>query len=366
MSSPEQSFSNSGWSLPPLRPSTPPRAAAPLASVIIPCYNGEKFLGEAIESALRQSHAAVEVIVVDNGSTDRSGQIAQQYPVRYLRLETPNVCEARNAGIRESRGEYLVFLDADDRLMPQGIEAGVRLLEEQPEYAMTVGDHVFITRDGAWRSGSRKKCLQGSSYGELLRSNFIEMISSALFRRGVFEQVGLFDGSLRGAEDYDLYLRIAREYAILCHPTVIAEYRVHEAELSRNSEVMLASSLEVLERQRPFALKSSGLRAAYSYGMRFWRGKYGRQLARELAFADRSGPAAEFRRKLWMLARQYPLGIGMVLALRLLPAGTVERLWRKWRRYTISARSASPARAFAAAEAFGRAHGAEGPGSRSA
>lgn len=346
------------------RPSTPARAAAaPLVSIIIPCYNAEQYLREAIESVLRQSHAPVEILVVDNGSTDRSGQIAQQYPVRYLRLDAPNLCAARNAGIRESSGAYLAFLDADDRLMPRGIEAGVRLLEERPEYAMTVGDHVFISRDGAWHSGSSKKCLQGSHYGELLRSNFIEMISSALFRRSLFERVGLFDVSLRAAEDYDLYLRIARENSILCHPKVIAEYRIHEAELSRNSEVMLASSLLVLERQRPFVGENDGLRAAYAYGMRFWRRKYGRQLALELAFSDRSGGVADFRRKLRMLARQYPLGICIMLALRLLPAGAIERLRLAWRRYAILARSAPPAREFAADDA---SRGAAGLGSRSA
>ncbi len=124
--------------------------ADPLVSVIIPCYNGEAFLKEAIESALAQSYRQVEIIVVDDGSTDRSSEIAQKFPVRYIRQQNRGLTASRNLGIRESRGSYIVFLDADDRLRPEAIETGLRVLAQHPECAMAVGDHVFVSADGSY------------------------------------------------------------------------------------------------------------------------------------------------------------------------------------------------------------------------
>jgi glycosyltransferase involved in cell wall biosynthesis len=175
----------------------------PLVSVIIPCYNGAAYLEEAIESALAQSYQAVEIIVVDDGSTDGSSAIAQKLPVRYVWQENRGLTASRNLGIRESRGSYVVFLDADDRLKPEAIETGLRFLAQHPQCAMTVGDHLFVSEDGSHLADSRKKCILKSHYEALLKSNFIEMISSVLFRRSVLEEVGGFDTRLQVAEDYD-------------------------------------------------------------------------------------------------------------------------------------------------------------------
>ena len=98
----------------------------PLVSVVIACYNGERYLQEAIESALAQSYPRVEIIVVDDGSTDGSSEIAKKFPVRYVRQENRGLTESRNLGIRASRGNYVVFLDADDRLRRDAIETGQR------------------------------------------------------------------------------------------------------------------------------------------------------------------------------------------------------------------------------------------------
>ena len=113
--------------------------------MIVPCYNGAPFLEEALRSALSQSYPEVEIIVVDDGSTDNSPEIAHRFPVRYIRQENRGLTETRNRGVRESRGSYIVFLDADDRLKPEAIEAGLRMLERKPECAMAVGDHNFIS-----------------------------------------------------------------------------------------------------------------------------------------------------------------------------------------------------------------------------
>lgn len=155
----------------------------PKSFQIIPCHNSELYLREALESALAQTYPDVEVIVVDDGSTDASGEIAQQFPVRSLHQCNRGLSAARNKGIRESKGSCLVFLDADDRLKPGAIETGVRMLREHPECALSVGDHVFISADGSGYKASRKACLRDHHYEALLKSNFVEMVSSVMFRR---------------------------------------------------------------------------------------------------------------------------------------------------------------------------------------
>jgi glycosyltransferase involved in cell wall biosynthesis len=292
---------------------------APLVSIIIPCYNGEAFLQETIESALAQSYPSVEIIVVDDGSTDRSPEIAQKLPVRYIRQQNRGLTESRNLGIRESRGSYIVFLDADDRLRPEAIETGLSALAERPECAMAVGDHVFVSADGAYLANSRKNCLLASHYEALLKSNIIEMISSVLFRRSILEEFGGFDTELRVAEDYELYLRIARAYPICCHPAVIAEYRIHDTNVSRNSELMLTMTLRVLKSQARYIRGNLRRLVAFHEGHRCWRKQYGRQLASEVARSFSTMRRDDLIRKLSLLVNQYPQGLLLLMLLRIMP-----------------------------------------------
>jgi glycosyltransferase involved in cell wall biosynthesis len=301
----------------------------PLVSVIIPCYNGEAYLAEAIESALAQSYQPVEIIVVDDGSTDSSPVIAQQFPVRYVRHQNRGLTETRNRGIRESRGDYLVFLDADDRLRPEAIESGACLMAEHPECAMVVGDHVFVAENGRYLRNSRKRCLTANHYEALLKSNFIEMISSVLFRRIVVDEVGGFDTGLRVAEDYDLYLRIARNHPVRCHRSVAAEYRLHGTNASRNSELMLTMTLKVLHRQSPYVRSHIRRLFAFLEGMCVWRRQYGRRLALELAYSAPTLRPDHFRRKLRVLGYYYPQGLLMFLLLR--AAAGLRRQWHSGR-----------------------------------
>ena len=284
-------------------------APFPLVSIVVPCYDGELFLEETLRSALAQSYPAVEVIVVDDGSTDGSAEIARQFPVRYLRQENRGLSEARNTGIRMSQGAYLVFLDADDRLLPDAIACGMDALAANPDCAVAVGDHCFIESGGARLRSSGKAQPDRGHYEALLRSNFIEMISSVLFRRSVFEHVGTFDRTLRVAEDYDLYLRIARMQAICCHPEVVAEYRMHAGNISHNSELMLSTTLQVLGRQAVYVGDDARRRVAFRQGQRSWRRQYGRRLALELATSFSNLRPDDRRHKLRTLARCYPQGL---------------------------------------------------------
>jgi glycosyltransferase involved in cell wall biosynthesis len=296
------------------------RARDPLVSVIVPCYNGAAFLEQALRSALAQSYPKVEVVVVDDGSTDSSAEIARRFPVRYIRQENRGLCEARNRGIRESKGSYLVFLDADDRLQPQAIATGLGALTLRPDCAMAVGDHVFIAANGSYLANSNKADPLDSHYEALLKSNFIEMISSVLFRRSIFDEVGGFDGTLRVAEDYELYLRIARARPICCHAAIVAEYRMHEGNTSRDSELMLTMTLQVLKSQARYLDNDSGRLSAFHEGIKSWRKQYGRQLAAELANSYSTLDMDHLLRKLLRLCSYYPQGLFMLMLFRIHPA----------------------------------------------
>src|SRR5919112_291203 len=143
--------------------------AAPLVSVVIPCYNQAHFLGEAIESVLAQSYPNFEIIVVDDGSTDDTSEVAGRYPkVRLVRQENQGLSGARNAGLARSEGEYVVFLDADDRLLPEALETGLEYLDAHSECAFASGRYRFIGGDGSFLNPHRHRFVDKDSYVALL------------------------------------------------------------------------------------------------------------------------------------------------------------------------------------------------------
>src|SRR5215208_7052146 len=120
-----------------------------LVSVVIPCYNQAHFLGEAIESVLAQSYKDFEIVVVDDGSPDDTSEVASRYEeVRLIRQKNSGLAGARNRGLAEAEGAYVVFLDSDDRLMPEALEVGVRELASHPECAFVCGTLTYISVEG--------------------------------------------------------------------------------------------------------------------------------------------------------------------------------------------------------------------------
>jgi glycosyltransferase involved in cell wall biosynthesis len=301
----------------------------PLISVIIPAYNCRRFLREAIESALSQTHRNIEVLVVDDGSTDGSPEIAKSYPVRFVQGTHQGVSGARNLGIFASHGDYLVFLDSDDRLLPNAVAEGLAALQQNPRSFMAVGAHNLISQTGDWLATRRKPCQLRDSYELLLRSNFIECTSSVLFRRSCFTDEDAFRPSLTGAEDYELYLRVARGAPMCCHSHVVSEYRLHPSSASRKSAMMLEHTLAVVAEQWPFARKSLRYRNAYLRGSLFWRRKYGRQLTVEMATNGTQWSAQENGMAWRLLARSYPQGILVVLISRILPKHLIQLMFQR-------------------------------------
>jgi glycosyltransferase involved in cell wall biosynthesis/cephalosporin hydroxylase len=289
----------------------------PLVSVIIPCFNQSHFLADAIESVLGQSHTRFEVVVIDDGGTDNAAAVARRYPgVRFIRRPHAGVAAARNAGIEQSRGEYLVFLDADDRLLPNALETGLVHLKAHPEAGFVCGNFRRIAVDGSI-SDHQSHNMKEDCYFELLRRNRLPTTGLGMYRRSVFDTVGGFDPSMSPAEDYDLYLRIARKYPVVCHPIPVSEYRRHGTNASRDAAVTLKAMRAVLHAQWPHVRNEPRYRRAYKEGVRNACDYYGQQLIDQIHELMRA--------RRWVLAARR---IGALLLLH--PRGVIS-LWSDWR-----------------------------------
>ena len=247
----------------------------PLVSVVIPSYNHAQFLAEAIESVLSQDYDRLELVVVDDGSTDGTPAIVANYPtVRYLAQENRGLAAARNAGLALCGGELVVFLDADDRLLPGAIGTGARVMAGNPALGFTAGYSRFITREGIAQSTLQPVRGGDDAYVALLRRNSIRNPAMVMFRRDVIDEVGGFDSTVDACADYELYLRISRDHPVAFHDQVVAEYRKHGANMSDDAAMMLRQLQRVMRRQRPH-LGTRARRDAFRDGQRNISAYYG-------------------------------------------------------------------------------------------
>jgi glycosyltransferase involved in cell wall biosynthesis len=207
--------------------------------------------------------------------------------VRVVRQRNLGLASARNAGLALCRGDFVLFLDADDRLLPQAIEAGARVLAANPSLGFTAGYSRFITADGVPQATGQPVRRTGDPYAELLRRNTIRNPAMVLFRRAVVEAAGGFAPGADACADYDLYLRISRDHPVAFHDVVVAEYRKHGANMSANPALMLRELLTVMRRQRPH-LSDAPRRQAFKQGVRHIRRYYGDLIATEIRERVRS------------------------------------------------------------------------------
>jgi len=302
--------------------------AAPVVSVVIICYNHGRFLGEAIESVLAQTLRDPEIVVVDDGSTDETPAVAARYPsVRYLRQANQGMAAARNAGFEASRGRYVSFLDADDRLLANALLVGAACLDRHPDCAFVSGHYRRITLDGSEIPTVQHPCVVKDHYRAFLAENYVGMHAAVLFRREAIERVSGFDARLKACDDYDIYLRISRLMPVFCHDRIVAEYRWHGANASFNWRRMLRSTLGPLRAQRRYVRGNRELTAAYRTGVRTCQQLYGEPLVTETIAAMRLGQ--------WRCA---VLGLGTLLRYdpRSLWRGVVARILSTGRRLRAS------------------------------
>lgn len=207
----------------------------PLLSIIIPTYNQGRFIAETIQSALTQTHTPLEVIVVDDGSTDSTREALQPFMNRiaYIHQKNRGPAVARNVGFLASRGEYLLFLDGDDRILPEKCARHIALMEEHPEQGVSYSSWQQISEDGQRVFGEVYPGYEGDVLKPLLLRRFFIFPSAAVVRRGCLRKVGLFDERFRWADDADLWMRLALAgYRFGYLPEALLQYRLQDRSLT--------------------------------------------------------------------------------------------------------------------------------------
>jgi len=225
-------------------------------SVVIPVYNGERYLREAIDSVLQQTYPSIEVVAVNDGSTDGSAEVLASYGDRIQVVHQPNsgVGNARNAGIRACSGEFIGFLDQDDWWLPDKTQKQVNALLADDKVGLVHAPVFYYDNDsGAVVSPlnphARPELLTGPCFERLLLCNGIRN-SSAIVRRSVLDHVGLCSPEIAGntVQDYDLWLRIARVASLAFVPEELSYFRLHPSQGMKNHRQMLTEELRLLRR----------------------------------------------------------------------------------------------------------------------
>jgi glycosyltransferase involved in cell wall biosynthesis len=219
-------------------------------SVIIPAYNQGHYLGEAIQSVIDQTYPDFELVVVDDGSTDKTAQVACSFSdprIRYIHQENRGLSAARNTGILRSSGEYLTFLDSDDLFVADKLETLLNAMQRDPELGFVAGQAVLID-ENALPLGKVFDTPLPENPAHLLLWNPLH-VCSVMMRRDWQKKVGLFDESLHAYEDWDMWLRLARagcRMGWVPHP--VSLYRFHTRQMTRDKERMTTATFAVLEK----------------------------------------------------------------------------------------------------------------------
>lgn len=240
----------------------------PLVSVIIPNYNHARFLGGAIRSVLNQTYRPVEIIVVDDGSTDNSGEVAAAFgnQIRYIYQTNAGLSAARNTGLCAAKGEFIGVLDADDMYEPNFLETLVAALQADPEADGVYCGYRFVDEaDNPLPQIENRPVSPADLYTALLDGNFF--VPEAVFlRRRVYDEVGFFDESLRACEDWDVWLRAAKKFRLIHSPHILTRHRVLAGSMSTDPLRMLTARLAVLKKHvgaEPASAGDSILHRAY-------------------------------------------------------------------------------------------------------
>jgi glycosyltransferase involved in cell wall biosynthesis len=213
----------------------------PVVSVIIPSYNCERYIAETIDSVLAQDYPAIELLIVDDGSTDSTRAIVRSYDakVRLITQDNAGVCVARNRGIQEAKGQFICLMDHDDYWCPGKISRQIRAFEEYPDTGIVYSEFIVwnpdpegifpapacINKTLAENDGIDNE-LSGWIYHQLLLDCWV-LTSTAMLRSEVFSQCGVFDEKLPYSEDWELWLRLSRNYRFVKIKKPTTLYRQH-------------------------------------------------------------------------------------------------------------------------------------------
>ena len=241
----------------------------PLISVIIPTYNRSQYICEAIDGALEQTYKNIEIIVVDDGSTDSTKDVLTKYGsnVKYIYQNNAGPSVARNSGIKQSKGELLAFLDSDDIWLPQKLEKQLELIQQSPNIGLVSCGSYDIDSSGNIIS----KPIIRRNYENmdiliktLILRNVVGGGSIPLVRRECFDKLGLFSEDIIICEDRDMWIRIAKNYKIKFIEEPLIKYRIHGTNLNKDVTRIKENGRKLVERnvdKKDFLFK----RKAYSY-----------------------------------------------------------------------------------------------------
>lgn len=216
----------------------------PRLSVIVPAYNVASYVGDAVGSVLAQTLRDIEVIVVDDGSTDGTADVVRRITdgrVRLLRKANGGLSSARNAGLRAARASFAGFLDGDDVWILEKAERQVARLESDPGVTMTYSHSAYLGEDGVPTGAVLRSSLASPTIAQMIRRNHVGNGSTPIGRTADFFAAGLFDERLRSAEDYEMWPRLmartSRRLELV--PEVLTGYRVRSASLSMRHDSFL-------------------------------------------------------------------------------------------------------------------------------
>lgn len=280
-----------------------------LVSVIIPAYNAEKYIRVAVESVLSQTYKNYEIIVVDDGSTDDTPQIVQQFgeAVRYVRQPNQGLSSARNTAIRKSSAEIIALLDADDLWEPNYLEIMIDLFERNPHMGGVYCGYQYINAKGETVGRPIAKVVPPDQFRKIVIDQGNWLVPSAvIFRKSVAEEVQLFDKLIGPVADTDLWVRMSNLATFAGLPDVLVKYRCHGGNMSKNPNVMInARNLLVKKMYGPPDGDPSqwSKEKQQSYRDLYWAGA-----KQYLTFGDVETSVSHFAR-LFMLSRETVLGI---------------------------------------------------------
>lgn len=225
-------------------------ANEPLVSAVIATYNAAKYVSLAIRSVLDQTYRNVEVLIVDDGSTDNTGEIIlpllADSRVRYLVQENKGQAAARNYGVRESRGDYIGFLDADDLWAPEKLALQMSLFSSARNIGVVYSRLVYIDEAGKQLRIAENELFRGRVSGPLLIRNFVGF-GTGVVRRECFSRLGGFKEYLRRGDDYDLWLKFSTQYEFDYVDRPLLHYRIWSGQISNNCRSRYLVGIEIMK-----------------------------------------------------------------------------------------------------------------------
>lgn len=305
----------------------------PLVSIVIPSYNRRHFVADAIESCLAQSYGNCEIIVVDDGSSDGTGDFLQaRYKgrIRYYFQENQGPGMARNRGIDAAEGEFVHFLDADDQLHERKIEICLEAFRQRPDVSVVYTHYQQVASDGATPvETSAFEQYTEDIYCELLRQTGCRILtSSSICRRAALRAIGGFadDVKFRSAEDWDLFLRLALRFRFHGINQALVYRRVHDAMISGDKLFGAYGRLKTIQNARQYGWKGCMTDAEFNqleaarhhvYALYLWQSGDRAEARHHFLSAARIFPPLARQRRLYAFYARFlpPLSLDLTLAL---------------------------------------------------